>query len=140
MEIWVQKPTMNTSLMNVETPTAKGAPGGISKLVKYSSEELHKCSLLLKQNPGTSGGRTLWKCLPSPTDLAQYIPDQESFVPPHPLCADHASESFPVLFAKTCPCPPTSALKTEISLAQFAFYHLSVHFYFHTNVSFLLRY
>lgn len=32
MEIWIQKTIMITSLMNVETLTPKGEPGGIFKL------------------------------------------------------------------------------------------------------------
>lgn len=143
MDIWLQKPMTNTSLMNMETLTPKGAPGGISKLVIYGSKELHGHSLLLKQKLGVSrtfGSHTLWKCLSSPTELAQYISDQESLVPPHPLCdADHASE-FPCALCKDLSVSLKSAFKTEVSLAQLAFYHLSEHFYFHPNISFLLRY
>lgn len=32
MEIWLQKPMTSTNLMNMETLTLKGAPGGIFKL------------------------------------------------------------------------------------------------------------
>lgn len=133
MEIWLQKSMTNTSLMNMETLTPKGVPGGISKLVIYGSKELHGHSLLLKQKLGvarTFGNHTLWKDLSSPTELAQHISDQESLVPPHPLCAaDHASESFPVLFAKISPCPsnlPSKQKPALLSLLSTTYLHIFI--------------
>lgn len=126
MEIWLQKPMMNTSLINMGTLTPNGAAGDIFKLKRVAQ-------MFLVSQTKTRHAQNFWrsypffKCLPSPTELSQYIHDQESLVPPHPLYgANYTSESFPVLCPRTSPCPsnlPSKQKPAVLSLHSTTYLH-----------------
>lgn len=139
MEIWLQKFMTNTSLINVETLILKGVPGDIFKLRRVAQ-------MRLVSQAKTRHVQNFWRSYPlevsAISNRTVTIHSWSGETCPFSLllwCWPHFRE-FLCALSKNLSISLKYAFKTEASLAQFAFYHLSARFYFHTNVSFLLRY
>lgn len=138
MEIWLQKPMMNTSLINVGTLTPNGAPGGIFKLRRVAQ-------MFLVSQAKTRHVQNFWKyplevSAISNRTVTIHFWSGEPCPSSLPLWCWPRFRELPCALSKDLSKSLKSAFKTEASLTQFAFYHLSARFYFHINVPFLLRY
>lgn len=128
MEIWLQKPMTNTSLINVETLTPKGVPGDIFKLRRAAE-------MLLVSQAKTRHVQNFWRSYPLEVSaISNRTVTIHSWLgetcPSSPLlwCWPHFRE-FPVLFPKISPCPsnlPSKQKAALLSLLSATYLHVFV--------------
>lgn len=123
MEIWLQKPMTSTSLMNMETLTPEGAPGGIFKLRSVAQ-------MLLVAQAKTRHVQKFLEVIPYGSVCHLQQNWHNTFLTRRALSLLTLSvvrrcfRELPCALCKELSMSLKSAFKTEVSLAQFAFCHL----------------